>query len=74
MDAYVPMNAVACDTAQVDITANLTTVLATAGEGGIVVPLQVGTPSTQIGVRCDGDHNKVELFFNDTQKKNKQIH
>jgi hypothetical protein len=69
LDAYVPMDSLAATGTSIDVTADLTALLATAGSGWVAVPLQVGTPATQIWVRADAAHNKVELFFNATGKK-----
>lgn len=73
LDAYVPLDNVATDIATdptlLDVTTVLETALTTAGDLGQAVPSQVGTPSTQIGVRADADHNKVEIFSHATGKK-----
>ena len=50
------------------ITAPLTTVLGTAGQGGVAVPLQVAT-STTPGVLTSGTYNRVEIYNALTKEK-----
>jgi hypothetical protein len=52
--------------ATADITTTITTALATAGRGGVAVPLQVGNSTTQ-GVITAAADNVVDVFANATK-------
>jgi hypothetical protein len=50
------------------VTADITTALSTAGEGGVSVPLQVAD-TTQIGVVTSSPNNRVEIYDGTTLAK-----
>ena len=50
------------------VTTPITTVLGTAGNGGVAVPLQVATTTTE-GVITSGQNNRAEVYDNVTKDK-----
>lgn len=65
---YVRASALSANGGSTVVTSALTTVLGTAGDAGVAVPLQEAT-TTLMGVITTGGNNRVEIYLSSTKQK-----